>query len=84
MLKKQKTFLIRDKVRAKLLKDTRYLVKKNIRINIFMLNKKYKIYNGLHYVRKTSCIYDINSLVGQYVFTRRLYQKSLKFFKFKY
>ena len=57
---------------------------KSQKINLFIVNRVFRIYNGLDYVKKKALILDLNNNFGKYVFTRRVYTKSLKFFRFKY
>lgn len=68
------------------IKNRKNYVEKNIRITLFMIRKikKIFIYNGHSMPEKKICFFDLNNLTGQYVFTRKMYAKPEKFFKFKY
>ena len=63
------------------------MANKDLKIIILFLldpKKKFYVYMGNQISEKRFSILSVNYNLGQYCFTRRLYQKSDKYFKFKY
>lgn len=58
--------------------------KKYFNISLFFVNKIIFIYSGKYLVKKKTCMFDLGHKCGNYVLTRKIYNKPDKFFKFKY